>query len=290
MSDTISFARGAPSLDIVDVEGLKASALEALSEDPGGATGYGAASGYGPLRSWIAKQHGVDEDQVVVTNGSMQADAFLFDALVSKGDSVVVERPTYDRTLLGLLERRLYGRAGGAVGPREQRYAQRQRVAAAAQVGGGRCDAATARVADGDQPQLTLGVKPRPGARRCAALSCDRRGRRCSASLSGSLCSVCRCFALASAFARRFAGPSALQPVDFGGAGAGPRTAVSGCHAARRCTHREQRFKSIAADRTLLRLNDHERRRGASDADFGGGVTARWPRAFQRCEDAGNVT
>jgi DNA-binding transcriptional MocR family regulator len=105
MSDTISFARGAPSLDIVDVEGLKASALEALSEDPGGATGYGAASGYGPLRSWIAKQHGVDEDQVVVTNGSMQADAFLFDALVSKGDSVVVERPTYDRTLLGLLER-----------------------------------------------------------------------------------------------------------------------------------------------------------------------------------------
>jgi DNA-binding transcriptional MocR family regulator len=38
----------------------------------------------------------------MVTNGSMQADAFLFDALVSPGDTVIVERPTYDRTLLSL--------------------------------------------------------------------------------------------------------------------------------------------------------------------------------------------
>ncbi|MSX02681.1 MAG: PLP-dependent aminotransferase family protein, partial [Actinobacteria bacterium] len=105
MPDTISFARGAPSLDIIDIDGLKKSADEAFSENAAGATGYGQASGYGPLRSWIAKQHGVDEDQVIVTNGSMQADAFLFDALVSAGDQVVVERPTYDRTLLGLLER-----------------------------------------------------------------------------------------------------------------------------------------------------------------------------------------
>ncbi len=105
MADIISFARGAPSLDIIDIEGLKDSATEAFSEDPGGVTGYGAASGYGPLRSWIAAQHGVAEDQVIVTNGSMQADAFLFDALVTAGDTVVVERPTYDRTLLGLLER-----------------------------------------------------------------------------------------------------------------------------------------------------------------------------------------
>jgi DNA-binding transcriptional MocR family regulator len=35
----------------------------------------------------------------------MQADAFLFDELVSDGDAVVVERPTYDRTLLGLKQR-----------------------------------------------------------------------------------------------------------------------------------------------------------------------------------------
>ena len=42
---------------------------------------------------------------MLVTNGSMQADAFLFDALIEPGDSVIVERPTYDRTLLALRNR-----------------------------------------------------------------------------------------------------------------------------------------------------------------------------------------
>ncbi len=105
MADSISFARGAPSLDIIDVEGLKASAVEALEKDPGGVTAYGTAIGYVPLRELIAEQHGVKPEEVLVTNGSMQADAFLFDALVGPGEPVVVERPTYDRTLLGLQER-----------------------------------------------------------------------------------------------------------------------------------------------------------------------------------------
>ena len=104
-ADTISFARGAPSLDIVDVEGLKAAAARAFDNDPGGTTAYGTSIGYAPLRQWIAEQHGVEPGQVIVTNGSMQADAFLFDQLVEPGDAVVVERPTYDRTLLGLRER-----------------------------------------------------------------------------------------------------------------------------------------------------------------------------------------
>jgi 2-aminoadipate transaminase len=42
---------------------------------------------------------------VLVTNGSMQADAFLFQHLVHAGEDVIVERPTYDRTLLSLRER-----------------------------------------------------------------------------------------------------------------------------------------------------------------------------------------
>jgi 2-aminoadipate transaminase len=104
-TDTISFARGAPSIDIVDVEGLRDAAQRALTEDPAGTTAYGTAVGYVPLRAWIAERHGVDPAQVLVTNGSMQADAFLFDALVEPGDAVVVERPTYDRTLLALRER-----------------------------------------------------------------------------------------------------------------------------------------------------------------------------------------
>ena len=102
MAKTISFARGAPSLDIVDVDGLRAAADAAFQKDPAGMTAYGTAVGYVPLREWIAERHGVAVERVLVTNGSMQADAFLFDALVASGDTVIVERPTYDRTLLSL--------------------------------------------------------------------------------------------------------------------------------------------------------------------------------------------
>jgi 2-aminoadipate transaminase len=105
VAETISFARGAPSLDIVDVEGLREAAERAFSSDPGGVTAYGTAIGYPALRQWIAEHHQVEPEQVMVTNGSMQADAFLFDALVKPGDVVIVERPTYDRTLLSLRQR-----------------------------------------------------------------------------------------------------------------------------------------------------------------------------------------
>jgi 2-aminoadipate transaminase len=102
---TISFARGAPSLDIIDVDGLRDAATRAFANDPAGATAYGTSVGYPKLRTWIAERHGVEPERVLVTNGSMQADAFLFEALLSAGDEVVVERPTYDRTLLSLRAR-----------------------------------------------------------------------------------------------------------------------------------------------------------------------------------------
>ena len=98
----ISFARGAPSLDIVDVDGLKAAAVRAFETDPVAVTGYGPGTGYPPLRQWIASRHGAREEQVLVTNGSLQADAFIFNHLVRPGDDVIVEKPTYDRTLLNL--------------------------------------------------------------------------------------------------------------------------------------------------------------------------------------------
>ena len=102
---TISFARGAPSLDIVDVDGLRDAAVRAFESDPAGTTAYGTSIGYPRLRAWIADRHGVEPERVLVTNGSMQADAFLFDHLVDSGDEVIVERPTYDRTLLSLRQR-----------------------------------------------------------------------------------------------------------------------------------------------------------------------------------------
>ena len=101
----ISFARGAPSIDIVAVDDLKAAAQRAFENDPAGSFSYGTSIGYPPLRAWVAEKHELPPEQVIVTNGSMQADAFLFEQLVEPGDIVVVEAPTYDRTLLSLQKR-----------------------------------------------------------------------------------------------------------------------------------------------------------------------------------------
>jgi DNA-binding transcriptional MocR family regulator len=100
----ISLARGAPSLDIIDADGLSEAAQRAFANDPAGTFAYGTSKGYGPLVEWIAEQHGVEQNRVIATNGSMQADAFLFRHLVEPGDQVVVEAPSYDRTLLALRE------------------------------------------------------------------------------------------------------------------------------------------------------------------------------------------
>jgi DNA-binding transcriptional MocR family regulator len=98
----ISFARGAPSLDIIAVDDLREAADRAFQNDPKGTFSYGTSGGYAPLRDWLASYHGVGREQIIATNGSMQADAFLFQLLVQPGDTVVVEAPTYDRTLLAL--------------------------------------------------------------------------------------------------------------------------------------------------------------------------------------------
>jgi 2-aminoadipate transaminase len=100
----ISLARGAPSLDIIAVDDLRAAAQAAFERDPAGTFAYGTSAGYPRLVEWVANKHGAHPDQVVATNGSMQADAFLFQKLVQPGDVVVVEAPTYDRTLLALRE------------------------------------------------------------------------------------------------------------------------------------------------------------------------------------------
>ena len=104
-NDTISFARGAPSADILPVEAVRRAADAALADDWQRALSYGNGHGHPGLCEWIADLHGVDPEQVMVTNGSMEGAAMLFDHMVMPGDRVLVEQPTYDRTLL-LLERR----------------------------------------------------------------------------------------------------------------------------------------------------------------------------------------
>jgi DNA-binding transcriptional MocR family regulator len=86
----------------VAVDDLREAADAAFRSDPAKAFSYGTSAGHPALVEWIAERHGIEPDGVVATNGSMQADAFLFEHLVEPGDLVVVEAPTYDRTLLSL--------------------------------------------------------------------------------------------------------------------------------------------------------------------------------------------
>ncbi|WP_429610075.1 PLP-dependent aminotransferase family protein [Variovorax sp. W2I14] len=107
----ISFAGGFPDSAMFDVEGLKEASQKALTEEPGGALQYGATEGYEPLRSQLAsfmKTKGVDVDPsgLIVTTGSQQALDLLGKTMISPGDKVIVEGPTFLATIQCF---RLYG-------------------------------------------------------------------------------------------------------------------------------------------------------------------------------------
>src|SRR5204863_9818627 len=114
-TDLISFARGAPSTGILPVDAVREAAQRALADDWKRALSYGTGVGHPGLREWVAERHGLaDPDRVMITNGSLEAGALLFQHLVSPGDRVVIEQPSYDRTLL-LLQQLGAERVGAAL-------------------------------------------------------------------------------------------------------------------------------------------------------------------------------
>ena len=106
----ISFARGAPSPECLDVGLLSECARAALERDGRTILSYGTGGGYGPLRELLAERHGVDPGRVFLTTGGLQG--FVFYAAVQlelRPGRVLVEGPTYDRPL------KLLRRAGAEV-------------------------------------------------------------------------------------------------------------------------------------------------------------------------------
>ena len=89
---TISFARGIPSPDCLPAEELADCAQAALRRDGRTILSYGSTLGYGLLREWVAERHGVEQERVLVTNGSLQAFHLLLSALPA--GRVLVEQPT----------------------------------------------------------------------------------------------------------------------------------------------------------------------------------------------------
>ena len=107
----ISFAGGFPDASLFDVEGITEAANRALTDEPGGALQYGATEGYGPLReqlsaSMAGKGVTVAPDGLIVTTGSQQALDLIGKTLISPGDKVIMEGPTFLATIQCF---RLYG-------------------------------------------------------------------------------------------------------------------------------------------------------------------------------------
>ncbi len=108
----ISFAGGFPDSAMFDVDGIREASQRALAEEPGSALQYGATEGYQPLREQLSAfmaakgAKDVAPEQLIVTTGSQQALDLLGKTLISPGDKVIVEGPTFLATIQCF---RLYG-------------------------------------------------------------------------------------------------------------------------------------------------------------------------------------
>jgi DNA-binding transcriptional MocR family regulator len=107
----ISFAGGFPDPAMFDVAGIQAAANQALTNEPGAALQYGATEGYQPLREQLSafmatKGMAVAPGELIVTTGSQQGLDLLGKTMISPGDKVIVEGPTFLATIQCF---RLYG-------------------------------------------------------------------------------------------------------------------------------------------------------------------------------------
>lgn len=98
--EVISFAGGLPAPELFPVEGLRASFDAVFREDGRAALQYGPSEGHRPLRAYLAERlagRGIQAapEQILITSGSQQALDLIGKALLTRGDRVLVESPSY---------------------------------------------------------------------------------------------------------------------------------------------------------------------------------------------------
>jgi DNA-binding transcriptional MocR family regulator len=97
----ISFAGGFPDASLFDVPGIRAASEQALAENTAGAVlAYGATEGVPALREALAAEMqrqgaAVQADELIITTGSQQALDLVAKCMISPGDRVIVEAPTF---------------------------------------------------------------------------------------------------------------------------------------------------------------------------------------------------
>jgi 2-aminoadipate transaminase len=99
-TDLVSFAPGYPDASLFPWDELRAIAGELLSGRDGSTLQYGPTRGYRPLLESIAgilQQRGIAAtlDQLIVTSGSQQGIDLIARVMISPGDVVLVELPTF---------------------------------------------------------------------------------------------------------------------------------------------------------------------------------------------------
>ncbi len=107
----ISFAGGFPDPSLFDVDGISMASQAVLSSSAGPVLQYGATEGYPALREALVgfmanKQCVVQADGLITTTGSQQALDLIGKTMISPGDKVIVEAPTFLATIQCF---RLYG-------------------------------------------------------------------------------------------------------------------------------------------------------------------------------------
>ena len=101
----ISFAGGFPDPALFDIEGIREATGLALADATAGAVlQYGATEGWGPLKDALvdlmaAKGITVKPDGLITTTGSQQALDLIGKTMISPGDKVIVEGPTFLATI-----------------------------------------------------------------------------------------------------------------------------------------------------------------------------------------------
>lgn len=95
----INFTRGVPAMESFPIEELTQAATAILKEQGRAMLQYGPSTGFAPLREWLATWQGVEVNQILTGNGSLQIVEFLCFAMLKPGDVVFTEAPSYDRAI-----------------------------------------------------------------------------------------------------------------------------------------------------------------------------------------------
>ena len=96
----ISFARGAPSPDLIPAAELADCAHAVALREGAAVFSYGPGGGYAPLRAWVGERHGVAPERVVLTMGGLLGFVlYAAELLERRPGRVLVEAPSYDRPL-----------------------------------------------------------------------------------------------------------------------------------------------------------------------------------------------